>query len=63
MFQQYKQKQLQINKIIYLYKQKKVVATKKLNYLPQHYKLQKKREKTNTYKFPCTHIHYMWQYL
>lgn len=63
MFQQYKQKQLQINKIIYLYKQKKSCNTKKLNYLPQHYKLQKKERKTNTYKFPCTHIHYMWQYL
>lgn len=56
MFQQYKQKQLQINKIIYLYKQKKSCNTKKLNYLPQHYKLQKKERKKQTPTSSHAHI-------
>lgn len=63
MFQQYKQKQLQINKIIYLYKQKKVATQKNLTTYLNIINCKKKREKTNTYKFPCTHIYYMWQYL
>lgn len=55
MFQQYKQKQLQINKIIYLYKQKKVATQKNLTTYLNIINC-KKREKKQTPTSSHAHI-------